>query len=165
MRNPDYLADELLDLFDKSGQVKYLVAARKIFADNEPSIRKFPMIRYRFGAYEQIDDALSILRSCGLIKISGRKKVDKVFETDFSLFPKAIETGAKIVEEYPILDWYPKRAQLVSEVAAGRGGAALKSQQYEKIEYAETKLGGVIPPVVDRVRERLRLYDKKKVAG
>ncbi len=165
MRNPDYLADELLDLFDQSGDEKYLESARKIFDDNEPSIRRFPMIRYRFGAYEPVDDALSILRSCGLIRIDGRKKVDKVLETNFHLLPVAEKTAQEIVKEYPVLNWYPTRARLVAEIAAGRGGSALKDRQYEKIEYAETKLGGSIPEVTDRVKERLESYRTKKAAG
>lgn len=165
MRNPDYLADELLDLFDDSDNKKYYNAANKIFADDEPSIRKFPMIRYRFGAYEQVDDALAILRSCGLIRIGGRKKVDKIFETNFYVKPIAEKIALEIVEDYPELDWYPQRANLVAEVADGQGGSALKKRQYKKIEYAETKLGGVIPAVTDRVKERLESYDNKKAAG
>ena len=165
MRNPDYLADELLDLFDKSGDQKFCDAAKKIFADDEPSIRKFPMIRYRFGAYEQVDNSLAILRSCGLIKIDGRKKADKVFETNFFLTPIAERTVQEIVKDYPVLNWYPARASLVAEVAAGQGGSALKDRQYKKIEYAETKLGGVIPAVTDRVKERLESYGAKKAAG
>ena len=159
MRNPE------LDLFDQSGNKKHFRAATKIFADNEPSIRKFPMIRYRFGAYEQVDDALAILRSCGLIKIGGRKKVDQVLETNFYLLPVAEKTASEIVEKYPVLEWYPSRASLVAEVAAGRGGSALKERQYEKIEYAETQLGGVIPAVTNRVKERLESYGNKKAAG
>ncbi|QDT45681.1 hypothetical protein Pan241w_58080 [Gimesia alba] len=165
MRYPDYLADELLDLFDRTNDKKYLDAASKIFADDEPSIRKFPMIRYRFGAYEQVDDALAILRSCGLIKIGGRKKVAQVFETNFYLLPIAEQVTQDIIVEYPALEWYPNRAKLVAEVAARRGGAALKARQYEKIEYAETTLGKVIPAVTDRVKERLEFHITKKAAG
>ena len=64
-----------------------------------------------------------------------------------------------------MLDWYPSRARLVAEVAAGRGGSALKERQYEKIEYAETELGGVIPAVTNRVKERLESYGNQKAAG
>lgn len=165
MRNPDYLADELLDLYDQTQIDRYLAAARRMFADDEPTIRKFPMIRYRFGAYEQVDDALSILRSCGLIKIDGRKEVDKVLETNFFLLPAATQLAKHIIGEYPPLNWYPSRAKLVAEVANGRPGSALKKQQYEKIEYAETKLGGVIPEITERVKERLDSYGTKKAAG
>lgn len=165
MRNPDYLADELLDLYDRTHDDRYLAEVRQIFADDEPAIRRFPMIRYRFGAYEQVDDALSILRSCGLIRIDGRKEVDKVLETNFFLFPASTELAKDIVDEYPALKWYSERAALVAEIADGRAGSALKKRQYEKIEYAETKLGGVIPEVTERVKERLDSYKAQKVAG
>ena len=165
MRNPDYLADELLDLYDQTKDRKYLQSAESIFANDEPSIRKYPMIRYRFGAYEQVDDALAILCSCGLVRIRGRKQVDRVSETNFYLLPRAQSVSKQITKDYSELKWYPTRATLVAHVAAGRGGAALKARQYEKMEYAETSLGGVIPAVTERVLERLESYQSAKVSG
>ena len=161
IRNPDYFADELLDLFDATHEQRYLTLATKIFEDNEPSIRRFPMIRYRFGAYERIDDALAILVSRGLIRIDGRKTVSTVSETNFYLLPDAVILGKDITKHYPGLSWYPERAALVAEVAAKRKGAELKKRQYQRIEYAETQLGGVIPAVTERVRERLAGYNAK----
>jgi hypothetical protein len=155
MRNPDYLAEELLDLFATSGERRYLVEAESIFSADEPDIRRFPMIRYRFGAYERLDDTLALLRSRDLIKITGTKAGGKVMETDFLVMPGAIKFTQAIKTEFPILSWYANRASLVAEVAAGRGGAALKKRQYEQADYAETQMGGVIPPITDRVRARL----------
>jgi hypothetical protein len=51
--------------------------------------------------------------------------------------------------------WYAERAKLVAKVAGDRGGAALKKQQYERVTYAETKLGGVIPSISQEVRQQL----------
>ncbi|WPB73933.1 hypothetical protein KYC5002_33465 [Archangium violaceum] len=155
MRNPDYLAEELLDLFVKSGEKQYLVEAEGIFAAEEPDIRRFPMIRYRFGAYERLDDTLALLKSRDLIRITGTKAGVKVMETDFLVMPIAIQSAQAIEKDFPVLKWYARRALLVAEIAAGRGGAALKKRQYEQADYAETQMGGVIPPITARVRARL----------
>jgi hypothetical protein len=50
MRNPDYLSEELLDLFESTKERNYLDIVKEIFLAEEPDIRRFPMIRYRFGA-------------------------------------------------------------------------------------------------------------------
>ena len=47
-----------------------------------------PMIRYFFGAYDRLDDALSLLRSRDLIRITGLKSKSKVQETNFLLTAK-----------------------------------------------------------------------------
>jgi hypothetical protein len=52
LRNPDYVADELLNEFDSSKSPDLLEAARKILADREPEIRRLPMTKYLFGAFE-----------------------------------------------------------------------------------------------------------------
>ena len=155
MRYPDYLADELLVRFDQTGDKAYLTLAEKIFSSEEPDLRRFPMIRWRFGAYERMDDALSILLSRGLIRIGGRKLVDTVLETDFFVMPKAIQTTTDIISEYPTLQWYIDRANLVADIANGRGGAALKKRQYQRIEYADTALGEIIPSITNDVLNRL----------
>tara|TARA_R110002124_G_scaffold233934_1_gene399331 strand:+ start:498 stop:992 length:495 start_codon:yes stop_codon:yes gene_type:complete len=155
MRYPDYLADELLERFDQTGDKAYLTLAEKIFSSEEPDLRRFPMIRWRFGAYERMDDALSILLSRGLIRIGGRKLVDTVLETDFFVMPKAIQTTTDIISEYPTLQWYIDRANLVADIANGRGGAALKKRQYQRIEYADTALGEIIPSITNDVLNRL----------
>lgn len=155
IRNPDYLAEELLDLFAATRNLRYLDAADGIFASDEPDIRRIPMIRYRFGAYERLDDTLALLKSRGLVAVVGTKAADRVAEWDFLVMPRAYELAEAIESEFPVLAWYRWRAELVHEVAAGRTGSALKKRQYEQADYAETELGGVIPPIADRVWARL----------
>ncbi len=75
IRNPDYLAAELLDLFEASRDLAYLTAVESIFVNEEPDIRRLPMIRYFFGAFDRLDDSLSLLRSRELIQIAGVKTV------------------------------------------------------------------------------------------
>jgi hypothetical protein len=83
IRNPDYLAAELLDIYETSGDPAFLRAADSIFANEEPDLRRLPMIRYFFGAFDRLDDSLSLLRSRELIQITGLKNSQKVQETDF----------------------------------------------------------------------------------
>lgn len=78
VRNPDYLAEELLDLFQATGDRAFLTSTEAIFANEEPDLRRIPMIRYFFGAFERLDDTLSLLRSRELIRIEGIKKGLKV---------------------------------------------------------------------------------------
>ena len=155
IRNPDYLAEELLDIFITTKNQHYLDEAQAIFDAEEPDIRRFPMIRYRFGAYERLDDTLALLTSRGLVRISGTKGGGKVVEWDFLIMPKAFELADGIVADFPALNWYAQRATLVAKVAGNRGGSALKKRQYEQADYAETELGGVIPPIAARVQAKL----------
>ena len=156
MRNPDYLAAELLDLFAVTKEKSYYISARAILDDEEPDLRRVPMVRYFFGAYERLDDALSLLRSRDLIRITGIKgSNDKVLETDFILTKFGYDTCSTAVSQEPILQWYADRAELVAKVAGGLGGTALKQKQYQRASYAETKHGGIIPPITEDVRLRL----------
>jgi hypothetical protein len=161
VRNPDYLADELLDLFEEDGDVSHLETAKSIFAAEEPEVRRYPMLRYRFGAYERLDNALSILRSRNLILIPVKRAGEKIRETDFLVMPEAITLAEHIVEEFPDLAWYRTRTKIVSNLAGGRGGAALKKQQHEQIEYHAATLGSTIPSIAGRVRERLNRLNQR----
>lgn len=156
VRNPDYLAVELLDLFSETNDKSYYQAAQEILDDEEPDLRRVPMIRYFFGAYEPLDDALSLLRSRDLIRITGNKGVNnKVLETDFVLTKSGYDTCSTAVLQEPILRWYLDRAELVAKVAGSMGGTALKQKQYQRKSYAETRLGGIIPAITEDVRVRL----------
>jgi hypothetical protein len=113
------------------------------------------MIRYRFGAYERMDDKLSMLVCRKLIKIAGRKSGDRILENNYLLMQSAIDLSERIITEFPGLAWYAERSRLVAEIAGDLGGVALKDRQYEKSDYAATHSGGVIPPIADRVKARL----------
>lgn len=45
LRNPDYLADELLDEYEAGRRPDALNVVRKIFDDQEPDLRRLPMAR------------------------------------------------------------------------------------------------------------------------
>jgi len=157
MRNPDYLAAELIDLFKETNDDCYYKAAQAIVELKEPDLRRFPMVRYLFGAFEPLDDALSLLRSRDLVRITGTKGAkNKVLETDFILTKLGLDTCTTAVTQEPILQWYADRAALVAKVAGTKGGTALKQKQYQRTCYAATKLGGFIPEITEEVQAQLK---------
>jgi hypothetical protein len=73
VRYPDYFAYELLSKYEETNDIRFLGIAERIFDEDEPDLRNIPMIRFLFGAYEKLDNTLSILVSKGLTKQSGEK--------------------------------------------------------------------------------------------
>lgn len=67
VRYPDYLANELVNEFLAKGDRADLDLARRILDDREPDLRRLPMIRFHFGAFEPLHNPLSILRSRELV--------------------------------------------------------------------------------------------------
>jgi hypothetical protein len=156
MRNPDYLANELLTEFETSGERDLLTTAQRIFDDREPDLRRLPMVRYLFGAFEPLDNALAILRASDLIRIK-RDGVPggKIREHLYLLTTAGEDALGRIAAAAPELGWYRDRACIVARVAGAQGGKALKDRQYLQAEYAGTELNHVIQPVTDRVLARL----------
>lgn len=152
MRYPDYFAHELLSLYKETRDIKYLNCAQQIFKDKEPDLRTISMIRYLFGAYDDLDNTLSVLISKGLIKRSHKEKSTR---KDFLIYSKAHQLAISCVEKHPILKWYKQRSELIVEISGTRGGHILKYRQYQHIEYAQTKLGGMIPSIRNTVLEEI----------
>ena len=142
MRNPDYLANELLNEYeDDSTNIEALNAAETIISSDEPTLRCYPMLRYRFGAYEPLDDALAILKCNDLIHWTRIGNIEHTIQHNYFLLEKGKQFGDSILEEFPLLSWYSNRAKLISTIAKDKGGRALKDRQYEQIEYFKTKNG------------------------
>lgn len=160
VRYPDYLANELIDLYQTTGQVDFLDSAEKIFEDQEPDLRRIPMIRYKFGAYDKVDNALAVLISKGLIYREVKQNANKIQEYYLFILPLAYSKISEISRDFPLLCWYEERAKLVAELAKDRGGTALKEQQYKQIDYKSTSEGSFIPPITDKVRLRLQSLKK-----
>ena len=155
VRYPDYLAFEMISLYKTGGQERLLSEAERIFESSEPDLRRIPMIRYKFGAFERIDDALSALVSKGLIRISGKKRGQDISEVDYLISEHALRLIQAIPRNFPELGWYERRARLVVEISGNRKGRVLKERQYELIAYAGTKLGGVIPSIAEEVKRQI----------
>lgn len=162
MRYPDYLASELLERFERGGGAGDLSLARFIMSSDEPDLRRLPMVRYFFGAFDPIDNAISILKSRALVTITGRKSGENVIETNFLVYPKAFEVCEAAVRTAPVLQWYRDRAKVVCDLAGPDTGGALKARQYKRSQYAETKRGSLIPSIADDVRKRLDAIARKE---
>mgnify|MGYP000745570819 CR=1 FL=1 len=156
MRYPDYLANELLNAYEENGSKELFDTAKRIFDDREPDLRHLPMIRYHFGAFEPLDNALAILRAADLIRISRVGQPGHVQRHLYLLTQRGLEAMEALAIAATELAWYRDRAQLVAEVAGGQGGKALKDRQYLQKEYAETDLSQPIRSISDRVLERLK---------
>ena len=154
VRYPDYFAFELIKKYEETSTYRFLELANSIFDNKEPDLRRIPMIRFLFGAYEKLDNTLSILISKGLIKQDGLKKTS-IHQYDFLIFDKAYNLIDKASNEFDILKWYDDRTKIINEIAGQRGGRALKERQYEQLVYAQTKLGGIIPSIKEDVQDKL----------
>jgi len=160
LRNPDYLADELLNEFERIGDLAFIAEARNILDAREPEIRRLPMTKYVFGAYEPLDDVLAPLVAHGLVRHSATAGHTRVREHDYWFMPAGEEFATELLSAAPdVFDWYVARAELIAVVAGGDGGGALKSRQYKQEEYAGTRNTRLIEPITSRVRARLDALD------
>jgi hypothetical protein len=159
VRYPDFFAHELLNKYEETQQRRYLDLANKIFDDNETDLRTIPMIRYRFGAFEDLTETISLLKTKGLIYEDGQKSNGQIIGYDYYVTPAAEKIVDEIREEFPVLRWYDERAKLVCEISGNKRGSDLKLEQYKHFKYADTALGGVIPSIKDDVLARLKQFN------
>lgn len=157
LRYPDYLADELLNEFDQYPDDLGLVRlAGEILDSEEPDLRRLPMLRGRFGAFEELDTAMAVLVSRGLAVKRDRLSEKRVIRHDYYLLAAGRDTARGLLTEAPSLLWYAQRTTLLVALVEGLGGTDLKARQYLQREYADTPSGSYIPPITNRVRTRLR---------
>lgn len=156
VRNPDYLANELLnDYQDGDQDATLLQMAGEILDSEEPELRRYPMLRYLFGAYEDLEDALSVLRQADLVIRRKKGRPGHVTRTDYYVTKAGEILAARIRKDYPDLAWYSTRAALVVFLSDGQGATTLKDRQYLVDEYINTPHGARIPSITERARRRL----------
>lgn len=156
VRNPDYLANELLtDYMNGDQDPALLQMAGEILDSEEPELRRYPMLRYLFGAYEDLEDALAVLRQADLVVRRKKGRPGHVVQTNYFLLQAGREMVVRIRTEYEDLAWYSYRSALVVQLASGQGATELKDRQYIQEEYLQTKNGVRIPSITDRARVRL----------
>lgn len=157
MRNPDYLASEILNQFEADpSQKKLLKTAEAVMAGDEPDIRRIAMQRFLFGAWEALDDAIATLSLPGLVKMQRTftSNGSKITKTSYYLTDEG-STKAAELEKVDPLDWYAQRAAVVAQVAGNRTGSQLKSLQYKVAEYNDARHGTIIAPIREEVENRL----------
>lgn len=164
MRNPDYLADEIISQVE-AGVLpdSDLQIARSLLEDPEPDLHYYPMPRWFYGAYEAIDDAMALLETYGLgtFRRSGEPGT-KSHRNQLFLTSPGVAAVAELSRD-TVLGWYTRQAELVARVAGETIGSKLKERQYEQATYAGTELGLDIAPIAERVRERLETANSTAV--
>jgi len=165
MRNPDYLADELLNDHEAGqGPADALEQANAILKDREPELRGLPMTRWRFGAYEPLDDVLAPLVARGMVVHKPTASSSRVREHSYWFMQEGEDFAEALLNAEPdVFGWYDERAKLIAAVARDATGSALKDRQYEQAEYAGTELSVAIEPITERVRERLLSLEETEV--
>ncbi|MFD6696079.1 hypothetical protein [Micromonospora aurantiaca (nom. illeg.)] len=165
VRNPDYLAATLLKDYETSREAYLLELAAEILVSDEPEVRRYPMLRYLFGAYEPLDDALAVLRSAGLVIRRKRGTPGRVQQHDYFLTARGREAVDKILVTEPVFSYYVDRVNLVAALTEGHGGTQLKARQYLHDEYRNTPIGSRIGSIAQQTRERLAELQAELVDG
>lgn len=156
LRNPDYLAYEVLDQFDDRGNVADVELARNLLADD---VRAFPALRHLYGAYTEIDRAMGVLRSL-LLAWDVRREPSVRRRRDIYLLSAGQSLVDDAVKRVDDLAWYVDRARVVASVAGSRRGRALKDHQKRLAEYRDIRWGEAIEPIAERVKERLEAIEE-----
>ena len=156
LRNPDYLAGELITKVaaEEIDAATYLPLAQSLLDDEEPNLHWYPTPKWLRGAYEALDDAFSMLQSYGLAEVRRHGTPPLRHRNEFFLSLKGLTATAELATD-PVLGWYGRQAALVRLVAGSDKGGRLKERQYQQAEYAQTQLGLRIKSIEPAVRERL----------
>lgn len=157
LRNPDYLADELINAVQERGSSRDLLEVAATMIDSEePSLRHCPMPRWFYGAYEPLDDAMSLLEVHGLATTRRSGAPGAVRRSQFYLTALGQSAADEIASDVTPLQWYALQAAWVVLAASDDLGSTLKQRQYAQAEYAGTELGSTIGTIREHVRGRLR---------
>lgn len=156
MRNPDYLADELISAVESGALADgFLDIAQSLLDDPEPDLHHYPMPRWFYGAYEAIDDAMALLETYGLATFRRSGEPGSKSHRNQMFLTAAGERAVGELSADPVLGWYVRQAELVALVAGDTVGSKLKERQYKQATYAGTELGLEIAPIAEHVRKRV----------
>jgi hypothetical protein len=158
LRYPDHLAAALLRecepgqlLTHRAGEVKDVV--RRIFADDEPLLRWTPMLRYRYGAYETLDQVMGYLSSRLL---AYRRITHKGSTIQYFLTEKGLQAVEEMLRQCPEAHWYAQRCRLIKSFFGELSGTGKRKIQYLEPAYASTPWLHPIARIDAEVRERFQ---------
>jgi DNA-binding PadR family transcriptional regulator len=155
LRNPDYLADELMTEYEEGrlAEAAVRVPVQRMLSELAAG-HHYPMIRFHFGAYEVVDNALAKLKATGLI--AHRRGADSGDRArhDYYLLTKGVDKAAQMRESLAELKWYEQQADAIAFLAESMQGSAARKRQYDQPEYKGARIGTEIPPVFERARAR-----------
>lgn len=157
IRNPDYLAYELLELIETEGVDKTEIGnvIKDIFAKKEPEVRRLEMEKFFFGAYEDIDQVIAFLVSCGFIEyISERDNKLRVIKKSYFVTREAENKIKENLKSIDALDWYVSRCELIKKYFGDYSGTNLKALQYQIDEYKNTFYKEYINDIQELVKQK-----------
>jgi hypothetical protein len=164
LRNPDYFSFELLKVAKeqptKQLEIKNIV--KTIFKNKEPIIRREEMEKFRFGAYQDLDDVIAFLDSLGLIKFESKRATNSTVRSKkYFISELAIEKIEKNISSLTFLQWYVDRCKLIKKYFGDKSGTQLKDLQYQSEEYSTTSFNENIKNISDTVsKEFTNLYNE-----
>jgi hypothetical protein len=118
-----------------------------------------------FGAYEQIDDALSVLAGPGLVFRRREGTVGHTRQHNYYLTARGRVVAREMVAKVPELKYYVDRVAFLIRLTSGKGGTELKEEQYREQEYADARWHSRIAPISERARSRLQAVLDVEKAG
>lgn len=155
LRNPDYLCHELLLIVKNQSNLEMEIknVVRNIFSKNEPVIRKEEMLRFFYGAYEDIDNIIAFLKSIDFIHFESKRTSDlkKVVSKKYYITEIALSKFDDDISNFPALKWYVDRCNLIKKYFGDLSGSDLKVAQYQVAEYKNTSLNDYIGNIVEQV--------------
>jgi hypothetical protein len=160
LRNPDYLAHELLrDVEDGCLDPGVgLSHVERMLEGSAPVLHLYPMQRYKYGAWELPDNAMALLKSHGLVtqRRASEPDADNAGRArrDYFLLDAGAQTLAKMRGEVKQIHWYDLQADAIGLLNIGLTGSAARARQYENPEYANTPVGSTIGPILAQTRAR-----------
>ena len=130
--------------------------AVEVMSGDEPDLRRMGMVRFLFGAFERMHDAVATLKMVGLVDVRARFRGNppRLSHRDFYLLEAGLSKADELATD-DLLRWYAERAILVPRVAGDRSGDALKDAQYGVDRYESARWGEIIAPITHNVRARL----------
>lgn len=157
LRNPDYLAYELLNIAvkenEKAVSIKRIV--KSIYKSSEPEIRRIEMEKFFYGAYEDIDDIIAFLCSTGLLHYESKLRTDmRVAEKHYYVTKYGVQKLEQAEAQIQIAMWYYERCKVIKEYLGGSTGSALKAKQYQVEEYSSTSYRDKIQQIDNLVIEK-----------
>lgn len=158
LRNPDYFAYELIGLAKQDtstkNEVKHIVS--EILSNREPELKRIDMERFFFGAYEDIDDIISFLKSIDFIHFTSKRSIDlKTVNKTYYITQFAIDKFNRVIDSLPALKWYVDRCNLIKKYFGDLTGNQLRIKQYQINEYKNTSYREYISGIEDKVKEEL----------
>lgn len=156
LRNPDYLCYELLLLAQKDSSLKIEIKdiVEDIYLKNEPDIRKEEMLRFFFGAYEDIDEVIAFLVSIDFICFESKKTTNlrNTVSKKYYITEYAISKFEREINGFSAFGWYVNRCELIKKYFGSLSGSELKIAQYQIEEYKDTSMNDYIKSINKQVK-------------